>query len=65
VLKMNSVLQEINLSENNFGYNGFKLIAEVLKINSVLKEINLGGNRIVNDASRRSLRPLILIPFCK
>jgi hypothetical protein len=49
---MNSVLQEIGLSDNEIGVEGARYIAEALKINYVLQALYFSYNGIGVEGAR-------------
>jgi hypothetical protein len=51
-IKMNSILQKINLSGNYIEDEGAKWISEAIKMNSSLQEINLSGNSIGEEGAK-------------
>ena len=54
VLKQNSTLTELDLSENEFGAKGAQYLSEVLQLNSTLITLNLSDNNL-NDADVKKL----------
>ena len=51
-MKVNLVLTNLNLFDNNIGDDGAKAIAEALKVNPVLTELNLFYNKIGADGAK-------------
>jgi Ran GTPase-activating protein (RanGAP) involved in mRNA processing and transport len=52
-IKVNSTLQNINLSRNSIGNKEAKWIAEAIKINSTLQKIELAFNDIKDEGAKR------------
>jgi hypothetical protein len=51
MLRVNSTLQDIDLTDNSIGDEGALAIAEMLRVNSTLQEMNLQDNGIGDDGA--------------
>ena len=57
-LKVNAVLNNLDLGGNRFGDHGAKAIAEALKVNPVLTKLDLKYN-ILGEAGKQAVRDAV------